>query len=726
MANRWDNTPDPMEGHETRLVSTDPNAASVKRRLEKYRPSRVFRRVDKSPAKDLAAQSSLDSRTPGLLTLSLSVIFAGAAAGFAEVFVRRAQVDLLHRVAWGSLMISKHAIWMVPAITPIVMIPVMILLVSPVLAWAIWRNRKSESSGAGVVRLAWGWAGMVLGGLCLFGPLTAIDGLHPAAPVALAIGGGFRLRRWFVRPTIGWQRLSRIGAGLAIVIVSSIAFFDIRRDTAVASPILTAGKPAAGAPNLIWIVLDTLRADRMSLHGYGRPTTPALDAWSREAITFDRARSAAPWTLPSHVTMFTGLWPFEHGAGVDRPYHGAAPTLAEHLRGQGYRTGGVVANVRMCNSAYGVGRGFDHYIDYPFNREISLRAMMCNSVLGSVLVEIGRRMLLPIPGAFPFDYSRRAPKIIADGQRWLEESRSTDLTGSPNKGQPFFLFLNLMDVHGPYLPPEGTRRFGTGPVPRRNLASPASGWKAEQALMTAGPEAREQRQRELDEVRNRLGDLYDDCLVSLDAELGRTLQQWRAQGLLANTWVVITADHGEHFGEHECFGHGSSLYNEQTHVPLMLIPPLSDVESKRDPYAALRGRRIGVPVTHRDLPTTMAQLLMPGANHPFPGLSLSRFWTTAELGTDEPIFSQLEEPHFAGDDFSTNQVTSLNSVIEDDYILIESGQAAPELYHLLEDPKQQRNLAGIAAEHPRLERLQSRLRQLKDASKTGEPAGKRP
>ena len=70
------------------------------------------------------------------------------------------------------------------------------------------------------------------------------------------------------------------------------------------------------------------------------------------------ARSAAPWTLPSHVTMFTGLWPFEHDARIDRAYRGPSPTLAEHLRAQGYQTAGIVGNVRMCNAAYGVGRGF--------------------------------------------------------------------------------------------------------------------------------------------------------------------------------------------------------------------------------------------------------------------------------------------------------------------------------------------------------------------------------
>ena len=79
--------------------------------------------------------------------------------------------------------------------------------------------------------------------------------------------------------------------------------------------------------------------------------------------------------------------------------------------------------------------------------------------------------------------------------------------------------------------------------------------------------------RELDAVTRRLGDLYDDCLLGLDAELGRFLGELRASGLLDDTWVVITSDHGEEFGEHGIFGHGASLYNQVTHVPLILIPP---------------------------------------------------------------------------------------------------------------------------------------------------------
>ena len=243
----------------------------------------------------------------------------------------------------------------------------------------------------------------------------------------------------------------------------------------------------------------------MSMYGYGRRTTPELEAWAKEGITFEMARSAAPWTLPSHVTMFTGLWPFEHDARVDRAYRGPSPTLAEHLRAQGYQTAGIVANVRMCNTAYGVGRGFDYYLDYPCNQEISLRAMMYNSALGSVVMELGRRMVLPIAGPTPFGLQRTAREITADGRAWLDGVSQSNPSETPGSRRPFFLFLNFMDVHGPYLPPaDAARRFWAGPIPSKPLASPASGWNALRARDAAPPEQRGQRQRELEDVRRRL------------------------------------------------------------------------------------------------------------------------------------------------------------------------------------------------------------------------------
>jgi arylsulfatase A-like enzyme len=650
-------------------------------------------------------------QAPRALTFLAVAFLVGVASGFLELAVLEIRVHFRQHVDWNSLLVSRHVTWMVPVTAPLVIVPLAVLLVWPVLGLLTWRSRRGRRPSPLAVAWVWGWAGTVLGALLLIGPLLASRALHPTALVALALGLGFRLSRWVVRANFGWRRLSYSAAGIAILAVPASLF--PQWNAVARTPERAWSRPGAGGANLLWIVVDTLRADHMSIYGYQRQTTPELEAWAKEGITFEMARSAAPWTLPSHVTMFTGLWPFEHGARVDRAYCVPAPTLAEHLRAQGYQTAGIVANVRMCNAAYGVARGFERYLDYPCNQEISLTAMMYNSAPGRMVMNLCRRMSLPVARPTPFALHRTAHEITAEGRAWLERVCQHEPGENSGSRRPFFLFLNVMDVHGPYLPaPDAPRRFRTGPVPSKALASPGSGWKALRARDAAPPEERGLRQRELDDVGRRLSDLYDECLYGLDAELGRFLRELRAAGRLANTWVVITSDHGEHFGEHDLFCHGSSLYNEQTHVPLVLIPPLGELGTGTDPGAQLRGRRVAVPVSLRDLPRTLTELLQAGAINPFPGRSLSRAWSATGPVLADPILSQLEEPRLAGEDFTADQAVKINSVLDENYILIESGGSPPELY-TLEDRKQARNLADDPAQQSRLERLGRTLATLR-------------
>jgi arylsulfatase A-like enzyme len=218
----------------------------------------------------------------------------------------------------------------------------------------------------------------------------------------------------------------------------------------------------------------------------------------------------------------------------------------------------------------------------------------------------------------------------------------------------------------------------------------------------------------MEDVGGRLSDLYDECLYGLDAELGRFLGELRARGYLANTWVVITGDHGENFGEHDHFGHGSNLYNEQTHVPLVLIPPLGVKGTETDAAAPLRGRRVPLPVSLRDLPKTVTELLVPGADNPFPGRSLADSWSTGGPIPLYPVLSQLEDPGLAGEDFTADRAKRINSLIDENYVLIDGDGNPPELYSL-EDRKQQRNLAGQSDQRARLERMRGTLATLRRA-----------
>ena len=724
MTSSQDKSHGPTRLHPTTGDSARPRSRRTAFGSAIYHPTSVLRellnrsaRVRKNTGAVLVESSprpAMARRAPGLLTFLGVAFLLSVASGFLELAVLQIQAHVLHRVVgWHSLRVSRHITWMVPVSAPLVIVPLAVILVGPALALLAWRSRRGRPAPPLAVEWAWGWAGTVLGMLLLLGPLFAMRAVHSAAAAALALGLGFRLWHWMVRPIAGWRRLSYFGAG--IVILALPAWLFTQWSAVVRTPEPTWSRPVAGSANLLWIVVDTLRSDHMSMYRYRRRTTPELEAWAKEGITFDMARSAAPWTLPSHVTMFTGLWPFEHAARVDRAYCGPSPTLAEHLRAQGYQTAGIVANVRMCNTAYGVGRGFDYYLDEPGNQEISLRAMMYNSALGSVVMKLFRRMGLPITGPAPFGLQRTAREITADGRAWLNGVSQSNPSETPGSRRPFFLFLNLMDVHDPYLPsPDAARRFWVGPLPSKPLATPASGWNALRARDAAPPEQRVLRQRELEDVCRRLTDLYDECLYGLDAELGRFLRELRAEGRLANTWVVITADHGEHFGEHDLFSHGSSLYNEQTHVPLVLIPPLGAEETGTDCAARLRGRRVAVPVSHRDLPRTLTELLIPGAENPFPGRSLARSWSDSGPVLADPVLSQLEQPRLVGEDFAADQMVTINSVIDENYILIESGGNPPELY-AIEDRKQQRNLADQLGQRSRLERMRCTLATLRRA-----------
>jgi arylsulfatase A-like enzyme len=636
-----------------------------------------------------------------------AAIAVGVISGLLEWGVVSAQLRGLHYVDWTFLMISRHAGWMIPTTEAALIVATALILIGPLLCLTAWRLRRSPD--VNLPGPAWDWAGMVLGFLLFYGPLLSVRGFHPLAPLAVSMGLGFRIRRLIVRPTEAWRRRIHGAALIGIGVLGLLVLTQWHKEPAVPRP-LTAGT-AGPAPNLLWIVLDTLRADRMSVYGYERPTTPELQALAKAGITFDMARSTAPWTLPSHISMFTGLWPSDHGACVDRAYHGDSPTLAEHLRGQGYATAGIVANVRMCNTVYGVGRGFDHYVDYPWRDDVNVKMALKNTALGPVVFGIARRLGIRPPALYPYDYRQPASEITAKGRQWLDSLDRPATNAVADSRPPYFLFLNFTDVHGPYLPlADALGRFWHGPAPTEKDAGPGEGWRAVRVRDAADPARRPELQREVDAIGRRLGDLYDECVVGLDAEIGRFLAGLREAGTLENTWVVITADHGEHFGEHGHFGHGSTLYNEQTHVPLILIPPLGLSGQGGDPFADLRGRRVNVPVSLRDLPATLTGLLLPRSAHPFPGRSLARHWHTEDAEPADPVISQVDEPRLKGEDFQTSDLEWVESVIDDDHVLIESARRSPELFALFDDPKQEHNLAG----RPDQERRQEQMKRVLD------------
>jgi arylsulfatase A-like enzyme len=277
-------------------------------------------------------------------------------------------------------------------------------------------------------------------------------------------------------------------------------------------------------PNVILVTLDTLRADHLSCYGYERRTSPQLDRFAAGATRYARARSTAPWTLPSHASLFTGLYPFQHGAHSvkvnpkDSQGRGNAAslasghtTLAEALRALGYRTGAVVANHGYLARHFRLDQGFEHY---DVQRE-----------------PIGR--------------------IVERVESWLERRRDG----------PFFLFVNTMDTHRPYntTPRPG---FLEREIPRQS--GPLLVELYEHVLGTAGPAPEKLR---------TLVDQYDLAIANLDEGLGRLFDRLRELGLFDESLIVITSDHGEYFGEHDLIEHSKDVYEPALHVPLFVKLP---------------------------------------------------------------------------------------------------------------------------------------------------------
>ena len=296
---------------------------------------------------------------------------------------------------------------------------------------------------------------------------------------------------------------------------------------AVSDLVLLPPSPAPGdsPPNLLVITLDTLRADHLPLYGYERDTAPFLTALGQRLAVYEQATSSSNWTLPAHASLFTGLHPYQHGA-VHRnvppaergalhtgiPLRGSALTLAEILSERGTLAMGVVAGPYL-HRRFGVDQGFALYSD-----------------LWAGL-------------------NRRAPSITDQALAWLEEFGE----------RPFFLFLNYFDPHIP-LDPEGYEGGDAALLAQHGIDIARFRWNQMRELgLQPLPEP----------LRDALMRRYDSEIRVVDDELRRLFTALEARSLLDHTLVVIVGDHGEAFGEHGTFGHGSALYQEETRVPLL-------------------------------------------------------------------------------------------------------------------------------------------------------------
>jgi arylsulfatase A-like enzyme len=592
----------------------------------------------------------------------LQATWTGLVTGLLELaltLVRRRHIDA---AAFGALQMNRHAIWMIPVSDALIFGACGLVLAAVALVWPRGGRRLA----------AYG-----LGSLSALALLLTFPGLSQTAYVTLACGVASLLAPAMLARSRGPRRLVRVSLPVLAAIVAGLVGLEVGREAiAERGALARLPSPRAGVPNLLVIVLDTVGAGRLGLYGHPRDTSPNLARLARRGVRFDRARVTAPWTLPSHASMFTGRWPHELSARLDRPLDATFPTLAEHLRDHGYATAGFVANIFFCNAWYGLGRGFIHFEDTAVNPIEVLRG----SNLGRRLVKYLAATHRDRPTAY--FHRKDAPTINRDALAWLD--------GRP-KDRPFFAFLNYYDAHDPYLLPEEPERpFGLRPVSDDDYEMLRDWHRIDKRKLSPRDVA--------------LGrDCYDDCTAYLDRHLGRLFAELERRGLMENTVVVVTSDHGEEFGEHGEFGHGLNLHRGAVHVPLLVVAP------GRVPS----GRVVRRSVSLRDLPATVLDLLGLGEGSPFPGLSLAGHWSgppDSDGIPAEPVLTEVvDRPAQAPPGWKPPR-----SLVVDEKVYIRDGAGREELYDLDADPAESINLAGMPEARPFLEHARGVLETIDD------------
>jgi arylsulfatase A-like enzyme len=419
-------------------------------------------------------------------------------------------------------------------------------------------------------------------------------------------------------------------------------------------------------PNIILVVFDTARWDRFGCYGYDRPTTPTVDALAREGLKIDTMIANAPWTLPSHGSLFTGLYPSEHGSQWKtgpRLRDSAAPTMAEWLKRLGYTTA-CVTNNGLISSRTGLARGFDHY---AFRLDI----------------ERGRRRL-----------TRRVRKALFGGDsggrivnRWMR----TALRDAP---EPLFLFVNYLECHWAYAPPRRLERRVGGPRLgfldglryRTRIAARVGPWEA---IARAGDD----RER-LEAYRT----LYDGELASVDEHLAELIEILIQTGHVGKerSLLMVTSDHGEHIGEHPRDGrpgladHHASLDDHLIRVPFV----------SWGPGIVTPGERAG-PYEFVDVLPSLAKLL--GEPPPVEARRDDLFEPGTEgRGGDRYAFAEWRSwvdrererlarrnPSYDFDGLGRDLVC----VHDGRFKLVRSEDEAEALYDTAEDPDEERNVA---------------------------------
>jgi arylsulfatase A-like enzyme len=436
-----------------------------------------------------------------------------------------------------------------------------------------------------------------------FQPLSPWRPWAAAGGIVAGILAGMGARGWRRTPTaVAWlaAALFVVGAGVGVSGGRRSGPAD-----AVAPPSM-----AERRPNLLVVLVDTLRADHLGTYGYERPTSPAIDAFARESVQFDHAYSQSTWTKPATASLMTGRYPRQHQAYLQKTTLPESELLLpEALRAVGYRTG-IFSGNPWVTREWGFDQGVDHFVsiyDERFARStLFMRSLKRLDKLVDDKARVYNRVKLLVQGEF--STTARDPVVTDAFLAWAAGSE-----------QPFYAHLHLMSPHHPYDPPPPFDRFVPDPThppvtyyPKKSYFFFEEG-EAIDAAAWADMIAR-----------------YDGDILFADSVFGSLLERLRERGVLDDTVVVLVSDHGEEFYDHRNWGHGQSVYDELTRVPLVI----------RYPARFPAGRRIETPVMTIDVMPTLLELAGAPPLEAIAGRSLLPLVDGAPR-PDHPAYSEL-------------------------------------------------------------------------------------
>jgi arylsulfatase A-like enzyme len=621
---------------------------------------------------------------PGLISMLLLSAWGGLIAGLLEVgaIVLRKQVfdsDPFYRL-------SRHFLWLTPLSN------LCVFLTLGLLGWVVcllWPNRGRWLFARG------------LGAFGILPPLlVCFPWIYSLAWFVVALGLAARLVPLLERRSQTFRRIVLVSFPAVGLVVASLGASLWVGDWKKQARQNTRPLPPRGSPNVLLVVLDTVAAGHLSLHGHARATSPTLIELAGRAIRFDCARAPSSWTLTSHASIFTGRWTHELSAGWYTPLDTAHPTLSEYLGQHGYATAGFVANTTYCAADSGLARGFTHYEDFVFPELTALKtAVLVKRALErlSALADFAEEWL---ESTGLQTYVRRVLRSLDTDRKpaaavnrefldWLSERAQPE--------RPFFAFLNYYDAHFPYeLPPGRLHRFGEEPSDKRFRFLIQHWCELDKATVLPKGVA-------------FVATAYDDCIADLDEQLGKLVDELGRRGVLERTWLFIASDHGESFGEHTGdFCHGASLYETALHVPLLVIPPGGSAAKQT----------VRESVSLRDLAATIVDVVGQEAGAPFPGVSLARFWKrplpveAAHPPAPLPAFAEVVPLDLRQFDHwgVAKALSPLRAVLQKDWKYIRRvGDVSEELFHLSEDAREERNLARDPSAQTTLQQMRRSL-----------------